>query len=183
MGKIILVILLLAGNMNAFSSRDTVHGPGFSALGDDVSAISSNPATLFRLSRSLSEFMLSTDREFSYGSFYIGWYLASFPLLDRAYYSSINLGIGLENTVTRDYFISLGGTLIRFLKYGLTIRSIKAPEEKYVDADAGLLATLLPWLDLGLSIRNFRNRASGRPASFVMGLCLNINEDITFTSG
>lgn len=175
-------VFLVLTRSFAFSARDRVHAYGFSALGDAVSGMSHNPATLYNLLRSLSEFEISADREFHYASFYAGFYLFRSPLLSPGHYTSFNLGLGLDHADEKNYLVSLGGTLMDPFKYGFTYKYVKAGGMEYSDLDMGFLAVLNSWLRLGMGLKNIRNKEAV-PCGLNAGLALKAHMDIRFTSG
>lgn len=180
---IIIISLLLSSNLLfSYSARNQIHKYGFGAYGNDISGLYYNPATIFHLSKSLSQFVLSTDDEFKYNSFYMGYYLTRFPFLSRYYWTSINLGMGMDKVDDqKNYSISLGGTFIRFLKYGITYKYVHGIRNKYHDFDAGLLIRFFTWLDLGFSAKNLSDQDVS--LIYIPGLLISLTKDIHLTAG
>ena len=136
----LILFLCNTDNVYSISARDEIHQYGFTAYGDDISGIHYNPATLVYLSMALSEFALTTDKEFTYNSIYSGFYLTRFPLVSKTYWTSLNLGIGIEKIDdNKNYLVSFGGTLIKSLKYGFSYKYTSIIQEEYSDFDTGIL--------------------------------------------
>lgn len=180
---VLIILLTFINTAFSYSARDEIEKYGFAALGDDISGIHYNPATIFNLLPFLSEFNLTTDHEFSYNSFYIGSYITKFHFLSSKYSTSINLGLGIENNDNnKNLLISEGGTLINFVKYGMTYKYIDSQSKKYSDADFGLLFRFSNWMNFGVSILNIENQIQS-PFQFISGLLLALNENIHLTGG
>ncbi len=185
---IILFLIFIFNNLYSNSARNEIHKYGFSALGDDISGLHYNPATLFHLSKTLSEFAITTSKKFTFNSFYIGYYLTRFPLFSKYYWTSVNLGLGAEKIdENQNYLIAIGGTLQRFIKYGITYKyvitsDITGGEKKYNDYDIGLLFRIFEWCDMGISIKNIQDDISA-PNVFIPGLYFDVTDYMKFTMG
>ena len=167
----------------SFSAYSEIHKYGFTALGNDISGIHYNPATLFNLSTKLSEFAFTTDKEFAFNSFYLGWYLTRSYLFSDTYSTSFNLGLGMEKfNANKNYLVSMGGTLIKSLKYGLSYKYTTFNQEKYSNFDTGILLKTLEWMFLGFAIKNLNNEFSN-PVYFMLGAYFKISKKIKITTG
>ena len=184
--SILLILILLLCNtddLHSFSARNEIHLYGFGAYGSDVSGVHYNPAMLVNLSTALSEFVLTTDKEFAYNSFYSGFYLTRFPLLSKSFWTSLNLGLGMKKIDhNKNYLITFGGTLIKSLKYGFSYKYAAFKQEKYSDFDTGILIELSDWLIFGFSIRSLANKEYN-PVNYIPGLYIIITDKIKFTAG
>ncbi|MBU1076537.1 MAG: hypothetical protein KKH98_04550 [Spirochaetes bacterium] len=184
----LLILIIIQTRGYTFSARNEVHKYGFSALGDDISGLYYNPATLFNLSKALSEFTISGSKSFTYNSLYLGTYLTRLPLFSRYYWTSINLGVGLDRTDNnKNYYISIGGTLYRFIKYGFSYKAVVISDmvnddKSFSDFDTGFLFRIFFWFDVGISIKNLKNDST-TPTTVIPGLSLKITDDVKFTTG
>ncbi len=184
--SIVLILILLlcnADNSHSFSARNEIYLYGSGVYGSDVSGVHYNPAMLVNLSMALSEFVLTTDKEFVYNSFYSGFYLTRFPLLSKSFWTSLNLGLGMEKIDNnKNYLVSFGGTLIKSLKYGFSYKYTAFMQEKYSDFDTGILIELSDRLVFGFSIKNFADKEYN-PVNYIPGLYIKIIDEIKFTVG
>lgn len=184
MYKFILFIIFLPVTLFSFSATGKVYNNSFSSFGNDISAVSYNPASLYMLSPVKSEFMISADKEFYYNSFYIGWYLTRFYLLSERYATYINFALGMEkNDFEKIYTFSLGGTLIKDLKYGFNYKYIDLGE-KQINHQFDIGAVYLPavWLNLGTTIINLADLETS-PLAFNYSLSLIPLDEIILSYG
>ncbi|MBN1897753.1 MAG: hypothetical protein JW827_03165 [Spirochaetes bacterium] len=185
--RVFILFMLMINTLLGFSARNEVHKYGSVTLGEDISGLSYNPATLFNLSKSLGQIALSTSEKFTFSSFYMGYYLTRFPCLSQYYWTSLNIGLGMEKKDHYEQFlIGIGGTLIRFLKYGLSYKYVIIDKDgkkiKFSDFDMGFLLRILKWWDLGASLKNATDH-NLLPMTINMGSTLKVTDDIKFLTG
>ncbi len=187
----LILSVVFISNLKGFSVRGEIHKYGFYSLGDNISTIYYNPAGLYNLSSKYDEFVITTEKEFTYNSFYIGKYFSRFSLFSRKYYTSLNFGFGLNNVNGKEYIAGIGGTLIDFVKYGINIKYEKFSDTKYLDYDTGIMLKFkfypsLRWnrdeIALSFTAKNLKNKIN-KPLFYVTSLYVRPINELKLTSG
>ncbi len=186
---IILLLVIFNSTLHSDSVSGIVHKYGFYALGDNSSTLFYNPAGLFNISSRYDEFVVTTEKTFTYNDFSIGKYITRFNLFSSDYPSSINLGIGVNKN--KKFIIGIGGTLIDFFKYGVNFKYINFSGEKYFDNDVGFMFKFKffpsqryrkPEFSLGFTIKNLRTTEL-TSLYYVPALYIRPTGDLKITTG
>ncbi len=169
---IILIIIIFPINIFSYSAHSEIHKYGFAALANDISTITYNPAGLFYLPKTYAELGFTTDNNFKFNQIALGYYLTSFPLISRYYYTSVNFSLSMSKlNKNEEYSIGLGGTLYDFIKYGTLIKYVRIPaaDKKYLDFNLGTIINIIQWCKIGFSAVSIKNKED-MPLNFITGI-------------